>query len=198
MPNKRLERTAHSILFRVVPSVISCEPPLKRSVRLFQQGLSQAKFVMITDQKALNRIRESWRTVRILEARISTSLGAGIFSLVPMATGFREVPESLLLLFAMSVLEDTLKQLRDEGAFSCSRSELRRLMDSSRGVLSWQDFAHVSQARDRRNAVAHRREFLSDGECAQYLTAIENELFSWSVLDHRIKGRFDISIKTND
>jgi hypothetical protein len=149
---------------------------------------------MITDQKALDRIRESWCTVRILEARISTSLSAGIFSLAPMATGFREVPESLLLLFAMSVLEDTLKQLRDEGAFSCSRSELKRLMDSSRCVLPWQDFTKVNQARIHRNAVAHRREFLSDGECTQYLTAIENELLSWSVLDHPIRGRFGISI----
>ena len=91
---------------------------------------------MIKNAEALGSIRESWRTVRTLEGMIQTNTSSGtIFTLIPAATGFVTVPESLLLLFAMSVLEDVLRQLRDEGVFNCSRIELKRLMDGSRGHL---------------------------------------------------------------
>jgi hypothetical protein len=53
---------------------------------------------MITDSKKLQHIRDSWNTVRILEARIKRTLNAGLFALVPMMTNFKQVPESLLLL----------------------------------------------------------------------------------------------------
>jgi hypothetical protein len=81
---------------------------------------------MVKDPDALIRIRGSWRTVRTLEAMIQTNLNAGLFSLVPTMTGFTRIPESLLLVFAVPVLEDTLRQLRDEvplrlSVTSCAR-----------------------------------------------------------------------------
>jgi hypothetical protein len=148
---------------------------------------------MITDQEKLQRIRDSWTTVRILEARINTTLNVGLFSLVPMLTNFQEVPESLLLLFAISVLEHTLKHLRDQGVFACKGDGLERLMKASSGVLHWQHFEKIQEAKGRRNHIAHEREFLRKGQCAEYLAAIEQELLAWGVLNSPIKGRFDIS-----
>jgi hypothetical protein len=153
---------------------------------------------MITDSKKLQHIRDSWNTVRILEARIKRTLNAGLFSLVPMMTNFKEVPESLLLLFAISVLEDTLEQLRDQGLFACEGRGLERLMKASTDKLSWKHFEEIQEIKNRRNLVAHHREFLRNGQCAQYLTAIEQELLAWGVLDSPIKGQFDISFKPSE
>jgi hypothetical protein len=138
---------------------------------------------MITDPRRLQHIRDSWNTVRILEARITTTLNAGLFSLVPMLTNFKEVPESLLLLFAVSILEDTLEQLRDQGVFACQGRELERLMKASTGKLPWKHFEKIQEIKNRRNRVAHDREFLRNDQCAQYLTAIEQELVAWGVLE---------------
>jgi hypothetical protein len=148
---------------------------------------------MITDPEALKGIRDSWNTVRILEARIQTTLHPGLFSLVPVMTNFQEVPDSLLLLFAVSVLETTLEQLRDQGVFVYKGRGLNGLMNASKKALRWQNFKEIQKIKDRRNQVAHDREFLRNGECAQYLDAIENELLAWPVLEHPIKGTYKIS-----
>lgn len=152
---------------------------------------------MISDEKVLREIRESWCTVRILEARIAATCTDGlIFSLLPAATNFREIPESLLLLWAISVLESSLEQLRDERVFVFKGRGLKDLLRASQKALPWQDFAKIDRARERRDAIAHHRAFLSGGECAAYLNAIENELLAWGILEHRIKGRFGISMGT--
>jgi hypothetical protein len=87
---------------------------------------------MITKLEALKGIRDSWETVRILQARIHTTLHADLFSIVPRMTNFQEVPGSLLLLFVVSVLENTLKQLRNQGAFSYTGWHLGGLMTASK------------------------------------------------------------------
>jgi hypothetical protein len=151
---------------------------------------------MIKNAATLGSIRESWRTVRTLEGMIQTNTSSGtIFTLIPAATGFVTVPESLLLLFAMSVLEDVLRQLRDEGVFNCSRNELKRLMDGSRGQLRWFNFDAVSAIRDRRNRVAHRREFLSPGQCQADIATIAQELLTWGVLDNDAKIGYRVEFK---
>src|SRR4030095_5028470 len=124
--------------------------------------------------------RDSWRTVRTVDAMIRTNLNAGIFSMVPAATGFARVPESLLLVFAVSVLEDTLRQLRDEGEF-CSRDGLGRLMKASQAALPWRDFAGVNKVIKRRNDIAHRRKFLGPGQCVLDLKVLAQELSAWHV-----------------
>lgn len=60
-------------------------------------------------------LAESWRTVRAVEAQIGANTGPVLFSFMPHVTGFARVPESLLLLFATSVLEQALICLRNEG-----------------------------------------------------------------------------------
>lgn len=151
---------------------------------------------MIKNAETLGSIRESWRTVRTLEGMIQTNTNSGIiFTLIPAATGFATVPESLLLLFAVSVLEDTLRQLRDEGVFNCSRNELKRLMDASHGQLCWLNFDAVNAIRDRRNRVAHRREFLSPGQCQADIATIAQELLSWDVLDKDGKVDYRVEFK---
>jgi hypothetical protein len=151
---------------------------------------------MITDPKALQHIRDSWNTVRILEARINTTLHAGLFSLVPTLTNFQEVPDSLLLVFAVSVLQDTLKQLRKQKVFACEGDGLERLMKASTGTLPWQNFGKIKEIKNRRNRAAHERVFLRSGQCAQYLDAIENELLAWRVLEHPIKGTYNLSFRS--
>ena len=120
---------------------------------------------MLTDPKRLKEIRAKWDTVRIFEARIGATLSCGIFSVVPAATNFREIPESLLLLFATTVLQETLKALADQRVFKCKSWNLEALMKSSRDPLNWRDYEKVDGARKRRNAVAHHHVFLRTGEC---------------------------------
>jgi len=151
---------------------------------------------MITNPEVLKGIRDSWETVRILQARIHTTLHAGLFSLVPVMTNFQEVPESLLLLFAVSVLETTLEQLRDQRVFVYKRRGLKGLMNASKNALPWQNFENIQKIKDRRDQVAHHREFLRSGQCAQDLDAIENELLAWRVLEHPIKGTYGISFQS--
>jgi hypothetical protein len=156
---------------------------------------------MIADRKALQHIRNSWETVRILEARINTTLKAGLFSLVPMATNFQEVPESLLLLFATFVLEDTLQQFYDQGVFGQKKPEgpkrlgLKRLMEASKDALCWQNFGKIKEIKNRRDGVAHHHKLLRSGQCTQYLNAIEKELLTWGVLEHPIKGTYEVSLQ---
>jgi hypothetical protein len=149
---------------------------------------------MITNPEVLKGIRDSWETVRILEARINTTLNADLFSLVPRMTNFQEIPDSLLLLFAVSVLETTLKQLRDQKVFSYTGWQLGGLMAASKekNALPWRNFEEILKIKDRRNQVAHDRKFLRHGQCAQDLDAIENELLAWRVLEHPVKGTYTI------
>ncbi len=151
---------------------------------------------MITNPEVLQSLRDSWATVRILEARIQTTLHAGLFALVPQMTNFQEVPDSLLLLFAVSVLENTLKKLRDQGVFPSKGQELGRLMQESTGKLCWQNYGKIQEIKNRRNRIAHERVFLRSGQCAEYLDAIENELLAWRVLEHPMKGTYGISFQS--
>ena len=98
-------------------------------------------------------IRASWRSVRTMQAAIGVNTGPHFYSLIPNATGFARLPESLLLVFAMAVLETTLLHLRDEGEFSCRRSELGAVMYASMECLAWQDFPGVDAIRAQRNQV---------------------------------------------
>src|SRR5690349_25003410 len=149
---------------------------------------------MIKSPDDLERIRASWRTVRDVDARVKSGQNARIFTLVSDVAGIPEIAESLLLVFGTSVLEDALKQLKEEGAFACPRFELKALMRASRDALPWVNFDAVDTCRDRRNAVAHRREFLRRGEYASYLDDIERELLAWQILEEPMRSDFTIDI----
>jgi len=153
---------------------------------------------MVSDQEFLKQIRESWKTVRTAEAMIQTNLNSpSIFSLIPRATGFSSVPESLLLVFGVSVLEDALRQMRDENIFQSQRTELSRLMKASKNVLPWKNYAEVEKIRLRRNRVAHQREFLLGGQCAKDLAVIAKELLAWSILESDEPITYTITITPN-
>lgn len=139
-------------------------------------------------------LSESWKTVRIIEAMIKANTGGVIFSLIPHATGFARVPESLLLIFAVSVLEDALKCLCSEGVFTSRRKELGALIKASKNVIDWQNFDEIERIRLRRNHVAHRREFLGPGQCTNDLSAITKELLAWGILSTDFKGKFTVSM----
>lgn len=140
-------------------------------------------------------IVESWKTVRMVEAQITTNTGGTIFALIPQATGFARIPESLLLVFAVSVLDDALSCLRDEGAFSSPGRTLDARMKASRSRLNWQDFDAVDQVRVVRNAVAHERRFLAEGECHLYLNVIARELLAFGILETDFKGTYSVSMR---
>jgi len=150
---------------------------------------------MIQDQAALSKIRESWRTVRTIEAEMESNLNAGLFSLVPKATGFSRYAESLLLLFAVSVLEDALKQLRVERVFRSRGDSLGLMMEESKEILPWVNYADVYAVKERRNSIAHDRMFLRSGECSQSLVVIAVELLAWGGLENDYRGSCTISIQ---
>ena len=142
-----------------------------------------------------DELQASWRSVRAVEAMIQTNTGPTFYSLVPHATGFAQVAESLLLVFATSVLEASLLNLRDAGRFISKRSELGSLMKASKEALPWQDYATIDQVRLRRNGVAHRAELLDRGECANALGAIARELIAWSILEDDSRATHTVSFK---
>lgn len=86
------------------------------------------------------------------------------------------------MLFAFSVFETTLKQLRDERIFNEHRNGLKALMYSSQQYIPWQDFDLIDEAREDRNKVAHDQEILERGECWRFIDGIENELVAWNVV----------------
>jgi hypothetical protein len=156
---------------------------------------------MLTDPEALQHIRDSWKTVRILQARINTIHTPTIFSVVPVADNFQEVPESLLLLFATSVLEDTLEKLCDQGVFGPERPRgLKRLIEASIKVdkdkFKWKDLGKIQRLKNDRDGVAHHHQLLRNGQCAEYLNAIAKELLAWGVLEHDFKGTYEVSFRS--
>ena len=142
-----------------------------------------------------DELRESWRSVRTIEAMIQANTGPVLGSLIPHATGFARVPESLLLIFSVSVLEAALKHFRNKGDFTSPGIELRALMKASKTALAWQDYGAVDRVRLRRNRVAHRAELLNPGECADALAVIARELLAWNVLTEDTKIRYAVSFR---
>jgi len=149
---------------------------------------------MLKDPKTLKDIQSSWETVRLVQAMVRTNLNAGAFGLIPQTDQFRNLAHNLVLFFAFSVLEDALKQCRDEELFVSKGSELRRLMEASKSVVAWADYATIDSGRDKRNAVAHKRQFLPRAECWQYIDAIEKELIAWAILPGPVQKEYTISL----
>ena len=139
---------------------------------------------MITDQSALTDIRSEWGVVHKTCDMIARNLAASSFGIgsVGPSHQYRNFGYNLCLLFAFSVLEHALLQLRDEGVFSSSKSNLGALMDAGKKALPWQNFVLVDRGRETRNDIAHKRAFIEREECWKYLAAIEAELLAWKIL----------------
>ncbi len=142
---------------------------------------------MIQDKVKKQEIEADWRGVRSFQSRIQVHLNISEGEGAVGATHqLRNISHNLALLFAFSVLETTLKQLRDEKAFEEKRNGLKALMDSSKTNISWQDFDLIDTARDERNKVAHEQKILERAKCWKYIDGIESELVSWNVVSNRI------------
>lgn len=129
----------------------------------------------------LSDVRAGWRSVRTFQEWGGAQLGGPSRSGAP-SHRFRNFAHSLILLFAFSVFEDVLKQLRDEGVFTCQSSLLGRLMQTSHSVLPWVDFDVVDGARRDRNEIAHEQRIIKRATCWEHVDAIEAELTAWEVL----------------
>jgi hypothetical protein len=116
---------------------------------------------------------------------------------IPVTMGFVDLCHGLILLFAFSVFEKTLQQLRDEGAFKCKSNQLGPLMKESSAVLKWLDFSTVDKARDSRNTIAHERKTLARRDVWRYIDAIEAELVGWKILSGPVTADYAISVSTS-
>jgi len=141
---------------------------------------------MVKDQAALQNIQASWKTVRTVQGSVGANLASAMGMFGGVSHNFRDLAHSLVLLFAFSVLEDTLKQLRDESAFTSDSSQLGKLMERSETPLPWVDFAKVDAGRECRNNLAHEMQVPSRADSWKYIDAIENELVGWGVLPENV------------
>ena len=94
----------------------------------------------------------------------------------------RDISHNLVLLFAFSVFEDVLKQLKSKKYFTSDNNNLGNLMHKSRNHLPWQDYILVDEAREKRNEIAHDQAIFPRDDCWKYIDAIENELVQWGVI----------------
>jgi hypothetical protein len=138
---------------------------------------------MIQDPIIKNEIIEEWDGVRSFQSSLQAHLWAsGGISSVGATHQLRNISHNLTILFAFSVFERALKQLRDENVFQERNNGLKKLMDSSKNQLPWQDFDLIDKARDDRNMIAHQKKILERGDCWKYIDGIENELVSWGII----------------
>ncbi len=137
---------------------------------------------MIKDKYVKQELRESWNTVLSTKEMVKTNIvwafaGGGYTS-----KQFRDLSYNLTLLFAFSVIENTLSQLRDEGVFNSNSSQLGTLMEKSKNKLPWIDYSLIDEARIKRNEIAHQQKWIDLELCLSYLDAMEVELINLGVL----------------
>jgi hypothetical protein len=131
---------------------------------------------------ARKKIAAQWKSVRASQDYIAANVAAGAVNIlgVPQDSRFQDGAHTLLLFFAFAVLELALRTARQREIRE--RPDLNRRMKASKPLLPWQDYATVSQARKRRNAVAHRWQVIPRAETAKYINAIEDEFIAWGIV----------------
>jgi len=138
---------------------------------------------MIQDKVKQATYQKEWNSVREFQNRIQANLNASGMMFGTGATHvIRDISHNLVLLFAFSVFEDVLKQLKEEKYFTSDNNQLGNLMHKSQNYLPWQNFTFVDEARERRNEIAHDQTIFPRGDCWKYIDAIENELVQWGVI----------------
>jgi hypothetical protein len=137
---------------------------------------------MIADPAALMVQRQAWTSVRDTQERLQSTLAFTFASGGIIGSAVFDACNDLTLVFSYAVLQDILEQLEYEKHFKRKGPGLGGLMQASRLVLPWQDFALVDKGRDRRNAFAHDRTTVPVQECVGYIDAIERELRAWGIV----------------
>jgi hypothetical protein len=138
---------------------------------------------MIQDKAKQADYQKEWNGVRAFQNRIQANLNASGMMFGTGAThAIRDISHNLVLLFAFSVFESVLKQLKAEKYFVSKNNSLGNLMHKSKKYLPWQNFPLIDEAKEKRNDIAHRQTLLPRGDCWKYIDAIENELVQWGVI----------------
>src|SRR5262245_46887640 len=127
---------------------------------------------MVKDPIAAQELLLAWESVRDDRNVIVGNLNSATTAGRAPSPEFHDLIFNLLLARGMSVLEDTLKQLRSEGRFRASGWNLKTLMEASRTSVPWRDYGGVDTARDRRNRAIHDRVRLPHAECRGHLALI--------------------------
>jgi hypothetical protein len=149
---------------------------------------------MISNNVARSEIENEWKTVRLAQAMVETNTSWALSGGRPLTEDMKDLSHSLILLFAFSVLESTLKQMRAEEVFHSKSDKLNSMMSSSRSVISWVDFATINQAREKRNEIAHDAKFVTREKVERYIDSIESELLSWRIFGTKPKVRYSINL----
>ena len=140
---------------------------------------------MIVDPTKLQEVRDEWKIA--IESQNSMRT---IIDYYEKKTGgiwfndFQNKVHALVLTFAFSVLEKTLKQLRKERLFKCKSDSLKHLMNESQSsnAMKWLDLSLVHEARIQRNKLVHEQKPIKREDTWKYIDAIEKELIGWKVL----------------
>ncbi len=137
---------------------------------------------MIKDKDVLQEIRKQWDGVVALRRRIQVNLLAS-FSFGGTFSHFTaDCAHNLPFLHACSVLNEALRQMRDEGVFTSTKHTLGAFAKSAQHQVSWVNYAEVTKMVGERNGLAHRAALLPRVDCWGYLEVIEAELRSWSII----------------
>ena len=138
---------------------------------------------MIRDKTILQDVLDNWKFTRLSQQRFSVAVmsGFGMGGFPGLHTALN-MAGNIALLYAYSVLDQVLRQLKEEGHFRPQRVGLKACMDASKPVLNWVNFVLVDEGRERRNRIAHEQEFLERIDCWKYINAIEAELIAWRIL----------------
>ena len=140
---------------------------------------------MIRDQNVLEEIRKEWQGVRNKQTSIFVGLAAsGGLIRLSFPHKVADISYSLVLIYAYSVLQNVLLQLRDEGHLTSLKGNnyLGALVHNSKKKLTWLNFGEVDRGHCKRNDVAHRDLVLQRGEAWKYIDAIEKELINWRII----------------
>lgn len=137
---------------------------------------------MLKDCARQVEFQKEWNYVREFQCNLQAHLNAANGATHKL----REVTHNILLLFAFSVFENVLLQLKHEGTFTSKDNKLGSLMHGSKNNLTWVNFKLVDEAREKRNGITHDKNIISRKDCWEYIDAIENELFGWGVTERQV------------
>ena len=138
---------------------------------------------MIRNATALAEIQQSWAGIEALRSKLQVSALASMGSFggnfpFTLANAAHNLP----FIHAYAALNDALKQLADEGHFTCKSIFLGELLERSEKVLQWRDFDLIRVGAEHRNAVAHHGQLLNRGDCWKYVDAVKVELSAWRII----------------
>jgi hypothetical protein len=157
-----------------------CQPVSQDDADRFAMGSSVGK-TMIADAAVLADIRQQWAAVKTLCQHSHRQYAAGTMFIneTPPADYY-----NLPFVLAFAVLDQVLKELKDQGLFSVSgqRPPLGTKMTASKPCLPWQDYDLVERGKDSRNELAHKAKLLTKAECLRHIAVIEKELMAWGVV----------------